>query len=565
MDAKRIINFLDKNDIQFEEVNRGDQKLKTLYRFDEENYDNDFASQLKTFVGLLLANFSCILTVSSSHVMITLGYFFISRETDLQLQAAMGIAVTYYKFFHTAFIESIGEKVGINCSKEYGAKLYQSMVNTFYKGIFLQMIYLLLVTIPAFAFSDSLLNLFIEDLELCKQVHKILVFTIPVAVVQSLNATFRSYINAQGIEAIFVPASIISVTVSGLMAWVFLLKFKMGILGWVLFRLFFELMKMFFSLYILVTRIDPNTIGHLDTELLKQTFKTFLYDALQFSLSFYLEFMGIETSIFFVGNLKNYREIVSYVSFMNFMRIMLSVGKGFSVILRTRINLFIGKLQQKTAENFFWFFYVYLLGSGLIFGALSASLSSPIARIYTIEPDIELSISKMVFLISFALPLVVSLESVATALRSLWKTSTLCLLYISVLIFFNALLGWNLMNRFQLFAYGLSISLAFSITTTNLCCLFTLATFDWSLVDSKYKEYKKYSELIRRLNNMRASPNSAEQGLRFSTNGVPVELLYVASERNIRDKKLSKQTSPQASEMRVMSERQIPHTPTSPI
>ena len=57
-------------------------------------------------------------------------------------------------------------------------------------------------------------------------------------------------------------------------------------------------------------------------------------------------------------------------------------------------------------------------------------------------------ISDMIFMVSFSLFMVLSLDSVSTVMRSLWKSSTLISIYIFVLIFFNAVLGWNLMNRF---------------------------------------------------------------------------------------------------------------------
>ena len=531
MDAKQILDFIEKNDIQFEESNRGDHKVRKLAKFQDVQLENDYRSQFKTFTGLLKDNLSSILVSSSSTIMVTIGYFFLSRTTDLKLQSAMGISVTYFKFFHGAFTTSVGEKMGINCSREYGGKFYQSMINTLYKGIVMQIVYMILVTIPSFIYSDKLLAVFIDDSEVCSMVQNILVWSIPVAILQSINITVRNYVQAQGIESIYGPYTLFSVFLSTFMAWIFLSELKMGIKGWILFRLFFELLKMIFNLFVVISKIDPNTLGPLDLNLLKQTISFFMFHSFVFSMCYYLEFIGLEVSIFFVGNVKDYREIVAYVSFMNFLRLALSIGKGFSVILRTRINLLIGMLSQNAAENFFWFFYMSLLISGTILGLFTALLSSPIAHIYTVEPDIHDLISKMVFTGSFLLGFVISLDSVSTALRSLWMTGNLILIYIFILIFFNTVLGWNLMHRFEMFAYGFCISGAFSATITNLSCLFVLSTFDWSEVETKYKEYKKYSEIIRRLKNLYKGKNNSrkDNGIRFSTNGVPIELLIVNS------------------------------------
>lgn len=211
---------------------------------------------------------------------------------------------------------------------------------------------------------------------------------------------------------------------------------------------------------------------------------------------------------------------------MNFLRVVLSIGKGFSIILRTRINLLIGKRSQSTAENFFWYFYSSILVTGCLFGLITCTSSHWIASIYTVNPQVQETISNMIFMVSFSLFMVLSLDSVSTVMRSLWKSSTLISIYIFVLIFFNAVLGWNLMKRFQMFAYGLSISTAFSIAMCNLCCLFSLSTTDWSVVDSKYKEYKKCSELLRRLTAIQTGKQT-DMGIRFSTNGVPMELLVL--------------------------------------
>lgn len=136
MDAKKILEFIDNNEIQFEEVNHGDEKIKELYRFDQPLSENGGLKFLAaSFWRMLSDNTSTILNVSSVNLIVTIGYFFLSRDEDHFLLSCLGVAITYYKFFHSSFLESIGEKVGINCSKEYGAKLYQSMINTFYTGI----------------------------------------------------------------------------------------------------------------------------------------------------------------------------------------------------------------------------------------------------------------------------------------------------------------------------------------------------------------------------------------------------------------------------------------------
>lgn len=116
----------------------------------------------------------------------------------------------------------------------------------------------------------------------------------------------RNYINAQGIETVYGYFTVFNILVTSLISYTVLLILKLGIIGWVLFRIFFELMNLGFSIYLYLTRLDFNTVGSVDFNLLKLTYKTFALDTTMFSLTFYLEFLGIETSIFFVGRSKNY-------------------------------------------------------------------------------------------------------------------------------------------------------------------------------------------------------------------------------------------------------------------
>ena len=218
-----------------------------------------------------------------------------------------------------------------------------------------------------------------------EQVQVILLWSIPLAVLQSANVLLRNYINAQGIETVYGYFTVFNLLLTSLMSFTVLQQMKLGVAGWVLFRVFFELMNLGFSMYLYLTRLDFNTVGTIDFNLFKQTYRTFALDTTIFSLTFYFEFLGIETSIFFVGRSKNYLQIAAYISFMNFIRVILSIGKGFSIILRTRINLLIGKRSQTTAENFFWYFYSSIVVTGCLLGVITCIGSRRIASIYSVN------------------------------------------------------------------------------------------------------------------------------------------------------------------------------------
>lgn len=539
MDARRIVEFIDKNEIVFEEVNNGDSKLKALYLLEETLKDGSWSPYFLTFFTVLSDKASTILSVLAPTLQITIGYFIFSRdETNLETFCALGIAVTYYKLFHTGFVECIAEKVGITCSTEYGAKLYQGMINSFFLGLALQALYLLLVTIPFFMWSAKFLGFFITSASMIQKASDILHLCIPIAALQSFNITLRSFLNSQGVEGAFTPFLLGNLLLSMFVGQFFLQTLELGVPGWILFRVFYELVGLATGMYLLFTKADPNTLGTFDKNLFLQTIRANSLDILSFSACFALESLGIELSIFFVAASGNLEDIAAYVAFMNFLRIILGIGKGLSVILRTRVNLLIGKRSQSTAESFFWFFYTSTLIHSLFLGVLTLMFSRVLPWLYTTNEAIHEVLSSMIFLSGWVLPLFLTLDSASTVLRSLWKTSTLILIYVFVLIFFNAVLGWNLLKRFKLGAFGLSCACAFSIGMTNLCILFSLSTTDWSLVETKFKEYNKFSELIRRLTVLKQTGEGRagslgvgpKQGLRFSTNGVPVELLIVPSQ-----------------------------------
>lgn len=162
------------------------------------------------------------------------------------------------------------------------------------------------MTLPTFIFADSILTWITADKAMSEQVKTILLWSIPLAILQSANVLLRNYINAQGIETVYGYFTVFNILVTSLICYTVLSILKLGIVGWVLFRIFFELMNLGFSMYLYFTRLDFNTVGSVDFNLLKLTYKTFALDTTMFSLTFYLEFLGIETSIFFVGRSKNY-------------------------------------------------------------------------------------------------------------------------------------------------------------------------------------------------------------------------------------------------------------------
>lgn len=521
---KYIQNF---GDIQFEEVLGADDKLNILYKFDEPWTKGENLSNLvKSFLSIIWENISVIFQTTAPVFLITVGYICLAGHNDHFLQASIGVALTYYKIVHFAWAAAVSDKVAMASAKEYGAKLYQSMINTFYMGMGLQALYFVVVTLPAFIFSRSVMLWISKDESLSSSVHYILLLSLPVAALQSFNMTVRSYITAQGNENLYGKYTLLNILVSSFLAYSFLYQMKLGVEGWILYRIFYEIMNVALNSYLLITNIDKNTIGQADYHLIKHTAPTFVLDTLKASASHYLETLGVESSIFFVSRLKDYTQITAYVSFMNFLRVILHIGDGLMIILRTRVNLLIGKRASVTAENFFWFYYCCLLVVGTILGLITGLSSQWIASLYTNSEQAQAITADMIFLISFVLSMVISLSSVANTMRSLWETQTLTVIYLFMLLFFNAVLGFNLMKRFHMFAYGFSLSNAFSILITNLSAVFKLTTTDWSKVDSKFKEFKKYRELLRRLYLLRER-KGVDQGLRFSTNGQPIEILVV--------------------------------------
>lgn len=350
---------------------------------------------------------------------------------------------------------------------------------------------LLFYTIPIYYFSGNILASLGIHAAVASQVSHICRSLIPAMIIQAINEFFKTFCNSQGIEKIFGIFNIGTILLFSPLYYYFAITQGKGVFGFVLYKYLINICTIVFTLYSYFKHTEKQTRG-IDYSLVK-THKSelwvYLKENFKFTLSFYVEVIGVEIGTLMAIYHEKLPDITAYMQFMNFVYTICGPAAGLGVIMRTRINFLIGKEEYKAAENFFWWAFRLLSSIGLLVGTgFIIIFRSWISGLYNGDGEAKGILMKMLICYGCIYWSEIFLNSSMTAMRSLGKVAFLT--YLNTFLTFGVNLTVCYVFGFWLGFGGVSYSLGLciSISLLGVTLLMILRGLNWEENAIKMRE-----------------------------------------------------------------------------
>lgn len=312
----------------------------------------------------------------------TISYLFLNIGGQTDLLGIIGINNLLCILFYWALIFSGIDKLGIELSKEFGAKNYEGMKITFGMGCLTTAILFFGITVPIYWFCEPLLIMagimpsFAAALKWPTRLH-LLVFG-----VQTCLELIQVLAMSQGIESYYGRLGVFNILISVPSSYLFVYHYRLGIYGVILVELSMEIPKLLLTFYVW-SKLKPETKGFSSMSATLNHFISYFRESIKFAFSDYSSSFGIQISGFIVALAGDFKQTGAYYSIQNFGAYPESLGRSFAVVCRTRLNNLVGRGQYVAAKNLFRLVGVGLFFVCVIVGLLILSARNYIATWYT--------------------------------------------------------------------------------------------------------------------------------------------------------------------------------------
>ena len=392
----------------------------------------------------------------------------------------MGLYITMYNFFCKILALSLGEQTGIVASELYGARKYTEMKHSFVYSMMTATASLIVIVLPIYFFSYDILSLIGVEHVVASLTSTILYISLPIALVTVYGEQVKAYCYSQGIEDYFGYINIVSFVITSPLMYVFMVSWDLEIYGFIYARIIGELFN--FAVYIAIyyKRGDERVIGFEKPPMDVKTIATYFLTCIKFAATNYVESIGFEVNTIYVGLLSDTKALAAYVLWVNVVEIVFLMGIGLSNVVRTRINTFFGMKKISTARNFFWWFFRFNIGLGLIMGISVSLMRNYIAHLYSDNEGITSLLSQMLMIWGLFSFLDFNITTIMTAYRSLGIVSYLIMVDIIVYLPLVCILSYVGLFVFKFKIWFLMVSFACSQGITVAILVNKLRTADWS-------------------------------------------------------------------------------------
>jgi Na+-driven multidrug efflux pump len=384
-----------------------------------------YGTQLGGEVGLL----SISMLANGIHNII--GQACLNSKATATDQSGFGIAVVFTWIFHYAILVAMYDKFGMEWSRAYGIGDFKLLKKSMNQGAVVLVTTLSTITLPMYLMSEKALLLAGIVAPVAKNASVVLHYMIGFVVVQTLQEFTKLFCLAQEVEAIFGLMSIIAtITTSALMYWLMMVK-GWGVLGLVCSKIIYESILLLVGIATTLYRTNPAGRGFVGVTTALDGICNVYYDSFKYALGSYTEYIGFMISNYFVILTHDENQIAAYSLVDNLLTITYTVGEAFATIMRTRMNILIGKNLHSVAKRFFIFFFT----SNLIMALIMTMV------VYFCQ-------QKLVFMLASSNPKLSEYFSSLMYLFILYGTGSMLICTVMVGLKstgqINFLLGWNL-------------------------------------------------------------------------------------------------------------------------
>lgn len=356
-------------------------------------------------------------------------------------QACFGIVCSIYVVYGYCLIVASQDKLGIELSKAFGMQCPQRVKAAFQRGLLSLLVLFFLIPLPIMYFSGFFLRLIDikeENIDLCQQCLRI---CIPIYVIQNIEESFRTFCVAQGLEKYFGFVSFPNNILCCLLTYWMIVYQDMGCIGCLVSRLIYEVINLIASIVIYKCFSSKNYQGCISMKETLNGFKAYFCDNMMFVVGSYAEFIGYQSVLYFVTQLKDNDELAAYSDMGNLGSLIFAVGISIAVASRTRISVLIGVNLKKAAYNLYLFLCIAFFLTGALLVAFYPLYHDKIAEIYTYEgTPIRKHFRKLMFVYFFLyLPIEMSLYTALIGVKALGKMKILLGLNFFLILFCNIL------------------------------------------------------------------------------------------------------------------------------
>ena len=480
---------------KFAAADSGDTTVKSLLYFSQPLSKIPLKIMFCTLIGIVREAIVLAFSTLGSQVIASSGFILLNYTEDSADQSFLGIAFSYNLVFYYGFFLSLVDKLGIELSVSFGSKNYHLTKKAFNQGIYSALIVFCGFTVPTFLLAKWFLMLIGVKESEAEGCQNILYWLLIPDAIECAGDLLRTFCMAQGHEALFGHASIVSMLVSIGAGYLFVIKYKLGVFGWLLSRTIYEFLCFTVAVWAMVRMTHRKTWGLLPWKVVRQGFLSFFWESLKFAVGSYAEFIGYEITSIFVYRSNNQVQIAGYSEALNISSLVYSSGESFAVICRTRMNLLIGKGLKQTSKNFYIFFVIGTSLFAAVLGVCFYFSRSVFVDLFTSSnPELSRLFNTLLEIYSLNFVFELTITTSFMGLKTIGRINYLLALNLVLLIIVNSGGCYLLSNQYPQNCIPLFICLLSAFALINICSNLIVMLTDWTKRDLDFDPIEEAGE-----------------------------------------------------------------------
>ena len=296
------------------------------------------------------------ITYSCTPAYTLIGLMMMNFVGDTEVQAAFGLVGTFFSLFFYSLIVPLQDKAGIEISRFIGEGDFKKVRKVFLQCLVASLLFVVFITAPIFFTSDKILNSIQLPSNVVDRAKPVLQILIISCFAKAVNLPIQTLCFSQNIEQDYASGYAVSLLLASVSSYLLVFKAGLGVYGWLLGSMIFDLVTFALNLKILLNDADPRSWGKVSFEEFRSDFFSFCFSSLQFSLSSYTEFIGYEVTYYFIYRNPNTEETAAVVIMLNMSIFTFCFSESLATVFRTKLNALIGMRKFKQARRFFVLF-----------------------------------------------------------------------------------------------------------------------------------------------------------------------------------------------------------------
>ena len=463
--------------------NEGDQEIRALpMETGSQDLSLPEGLSMRLIFELWYEALKIGITFSCTPAFTLVGLMMMNFVGDTEAQAAFGMVSTFFSLFFYSLIVPLQDKAGIEMSRFLGEGDYKQVRKVFMQCLVSSLLFVAVITMPIFLTSDKILkfvNLPGHVVDRAKSILQILIFS---CFAKAVNLPIQTLCFSQNIDKEFASGYAFSFVFATLTSYLLVFKCGMGVYGWLIGSLVFDLVTFLINIKILLKDADQRTWGKVQMSEFKSDFCRFCFTSLQFALSSYTEFIGYEVTYYFIYRNPNQDETAAVVIMLNMSIFTFCFSESLATVFRTKVNSLIGMKQFTKARRFFVLFCSSTLLLTFAY-SLILFLLRPFLTYILASSTVSLTLNFGQISIAYCFFCIIELMLLTATMvaKSLGKITLVTLLNVILLVGVNSCFNYLISSVFHLKVIVNLISMYSLMALIAIICLLYGLKADWGV------------------------------------------------------------------------------------